>query len=73
MKEADGKPTLGEEATDLGVRIPVDIEPDADGNVVPGSGGMFVSPQLTSLPPHRIPKRLYPLVPKATGKDFCFV
>ncbi len=73
MNEADGKPTLGDGATDLGVRVPADVQLNTAGHVTPGTGGMSVSPRLIALPPHRIPRRLHLLVPKAAGKDFHFV
>lgn len=73
MNKADGKPAVGDNPTDLGARVPVDIQPDALGNVQPDTGGMSVSPRLTALPPHRVPRRLRPLIPKATGRDFHFV
>lgn len=73
MNGADSRPTVGDGPLDLGVRVPRDIQPDVHGDVLPNSGGMSVSPRMTALPPHRIPKRLRPLVPKATGKDFHFV
>ncbi len=66
-------PTIGNGPLDLGVRVPTDIQPDFAGNVSPGIGGMSVSPRLTALPPHRVPRRLHPLVPRAAGKDFHFV
>lgn len=73
MQEMAGKPTIGDGPLDLGVRVPADVQPTAAGHVSPGMGGMSVSPRLTALPPHRVPRRLHPLVPKATGKNFCFV
>lgn len=73
MNKTDGKPTVGDNPTDLGVRVPVDIQPNALGDVQPDTGGMSVSPRLIALPPHRVPRRLRPLVPRATGKDFHFV
>src|SRR5205085_802621 len=35
----------------------------------PKTGGMSVAPNWRDLPPHRIPRRLNNLVPKATGND----
>jgi len=69
MKDADGKPIVGEGPTDLGVRVPADIQPNTAGNVVPGTGGMSVAPSLADLPTHRLPKRLQTLVPDARGVD----
>jgi hypothetical protein len=64
------KPMLGSDGKMLGIRIPVDIRPDANGNVFPRSGGMSVSPTLRQLPPHRIPRRLRAVgVSDAEGTD----
>lgn len=71
MREAEGKPALGPQ--DLGVRIPpdpyADVQPDASGMVLPGTGGMSVSPSLAALPDSRIPKRFRPLIPRARGSN----
>ncbi len=82
MKEKDGKPMLGASGSTLGVRSPggagkPDIAPDAAGNVIPGTGGMSVSPSvrqlLDRLPPGLIPRRLKPLAPDAVGSNNIFV
>lgn len=73
MQEEDGKPRTGASATTLGVRVPQDIEPDADGLVEPGTGGMSVSPTLYDLPRRMIPVRLAHLAPGATGRATCRV
>lgn len=54
----DGLPVVGRSARTLGVRIPVDIAPDAQGLVHPGTGGMSVAPDLWSLPNHRRPRAM---------------
>jgi hypothetical protein len=72
-QDADGKPALGRSATTLGVRVPMDIAPDAGGMVYPGTGGMSVAPDLRQLPPQRVPRRLRHLVPRAAGKESWFV
>ena len=70
MRAEGDVPALGD--NDLGVRLPTDIEPDAQGNVSPGTGGMSVAPSLRLLPLHRVPKRLAGLVRKARGPNtFC--
>lgn len=69
MNGTDGKPTVGNSALDLGVRVPADVSPDSAGMVAPGMGGMSVSPSLADLPTHRLPKRLQTLVPDARGLD----
>src|SRR5207247_7711653 len=54
----DRFPMVGPTARTLGVRTEgnnIDISPTADGNVLPGTGGMSVSPTVTGLQPHRLP------------------
>ena len=54
----------------LGVRVPTDIVPDADGMVHPMTGGMSVTPSrndLGRLPPHMIPRRLSETLPGVFG------
>jgi hypothetical protein len=52
----DGKPELGESARTLGARREIDIPVDDHDNVVPGVGGMSVSPdEPENLPRHRRP------------------
>jgi hypothetical protein len=63
------KPKVGSVANTLGVRVPFDIEVDANGLVRPGTGGMSVAPGWRELLGHLIPRRLRHLAPKATGKD----
>lgn len=69
MKKDGAKPLLGASATALGVRAPGDIVPDAQGQVIPGTSGMSVSPTLAALPDQFIPMRLRPLVPSAYGRN----
>ena len=73
MKQEQGKPALGTTATTLGVRVPADIEADANGLVHPGTGGMSVSPSLQDLPGFRVPTRLQAVFPAAEGKDDLFI
>jgi len=65
----DGLPEVAATARSLGVRVPTDIAPDEAGDVHPGPQGMSVSPDLVSLPLHRIPKRLAYLRLGAIGPD----
>ena len=64
-------PMVGPDARMLGVRVPVDIYPDENGLVHPGTGGMSVAPSAADLPPHRIPRRLrgQPGMASAVGSD----
>lgn len=75
MKKDSGKPVLGESASALGVRVPRDIDPDANGVVSPGNNGMSVTPSVAALnrmPARMVPIRLRPLVPGAAGNDNLF-
>ena len=74
MTRDGDKPLIGDSASALGVRVPIDIEPDGEGKVHPGSRGMSVAPDWRKLPDHRIPTRLRIHVPKARGnyKLACF-
>ena len=60
MKEStDGKPECGSTGRTLGVRVPGDIKPDAEGRVHPGEGGMSCAPdEPMRLLPHRRPRAL---------------
>jgi hypothetical protein len=62
MKIDGGKPAIGRGPLLLGVRVGpemnADIDPDEDGFVNPGQGGMSVAPTVYNLPPHRLPRRL---------------
>ena len=69
IKDGD-YPKVGPTAKTLGVRIPGDIAVQG-GLVSPGTGGMSVAPSWRQLPQHRIPKRLKPLVPEASGSNEC--
>ena len=62
-------PLCGNSGRTLGIRENVDIPIDGEGFVAPGSGGMSVSPDLRSLPSHRLPARLRPLMPRASGSN----
>jgi hypothetical protein len=65
-------PKVGDSANCLGVRVPDDVQPDADDNVLPYAGGMSVAPAWRKLPIHRIPRRLRSLMPAATGSNAAF-
>ena len=69
LKDTEGKPAVGDRPTDLGVRVPADIQPNTVGVVAPGKGGMSVAPTPADLPTHRLPKRLQNLVSDARGID----
>lgn len=67
--EVDGKPECGSTHRTLGVLVPDDIAPDAQGRVHPGTGGMSVAPDdPMHLQPHRRPRALL-----GTGPDPVFV
>ncbi len=65
----DALPIAGSGATKLGVRVPKDIAPNADGEVAPSTGGMSVAPTLGTLPLSLVPARLAHLVPGAYGNN----
>ena len=77
MKIEGGAPQCGRGALFLGVRVgpgeKYDINPDDEGFVSSGQGGMSVAPSLMALPPHRLPVRLrhaYPdRFPAASGTN----
>ena len=69
MKRVGNRPMIGQTASALGVRAPVDIQPDAEGNVYPNTGGMSVAPNGRFLPFFRIPRRLRDQVPDARGDN----
>jgi hypothetical protein len=53
----DGLPLVGRSVRKLGVRVPGDIAPNADGDVRPGTGGMSVAPgSMWNVPNHRRPR-----------------
>jgi hypothetical protein len=57
IPEIDGLPEVGRSARQLGVRIPIDIFPDEEGNVSGGKGGMSVAPTtMWNIPTHRRPR-----------------
>ena len=65
---ADRMPECGTSGRTLGVRVPEDIAPDANGRVHPGSGGMSCAPDDPMLlRPHRRPRSLL-----GTGPDAVF-
>ena len=71
-KEPDGLPTVSQ--TSLGVRPGVDIDLDAQNNVLVNGKGMSVAPNWRNINFRRIPKRLRRIVPGAQGSNntFCF-
>ena len=73
MKQDQGKPAIAPTATTLGVRVPTDIEADANGLVHAETGGMSVSPTLLDLRKHRVPGRLQTIYPAASGNDDLYV
>jgi hypothetical protein len=44
IPDADGRPSRGRSSRKLGVRVPGDVQPDTEGGVAPGGGGMSVAP-----------------------------
>ena len=75
MKKDEDKPSLGETASALGVRVPRDIVPGADDVVSPNGNGMSVTPSIAALsrmPARMVPIRLKPFVPGAAGNDDLF-
>jgi hypothetical protein len=73
MLRDGNRPKIGPDKRMLGVKVAGDqyddITPDSTGNVYPATGGMSVSPAWRELPPHRIPKRLRVICPKAAGNN----
>jgi len=71
-KEPDGLPTVS--PTSLGVRPGVDVDLDAQKNVLVNGKGMSVAPNWRKISRVRIPKRLHVIVPGARGSNntFCF-
>jgi hypothetical protein len=66
----DGLPVIGSTSSgQLGVRLGVDIECDAAGNVVIDGAGMSVTPAWQMLPYSRVPRRLKDRFPGATGSN----
>jgi len=71
-KEADGLPTVS--PTALGIRARVDVDVDAQHNVLVNGKGMSVAPNWRDINVNRVPKRLRPILPGAGGSNntFCF-
>jgi hypothetical protein len=58
LKAPNGAPVGGGGANMLGVRVGIDVRPDATGNVERGRGGLSVAPEDPArLPPHLRPVR----------------
>jgi len=82
MKIDGDRPEVGRGANLLGVRVggkeTDDINPDGEGRVQPGRGGMSVSPSIDTLPTHRIPRRLREAYPErfpeatASNRHYCW-
>jgi hypothetical protein len=53
--DADGKPRIGDTTSGLGIRIPKDVQPDEEGCVSPGNGGLSTYRQLLAMAPSFIP------------------
>jgi hypothetical protein len=67
--DGNGGPQVGDTSVTLGVRVPMDIQPDSSGMVQPANGGMSVVPSLKDLPARMIPARLRNRVPGAAGRE----
>ena len=69
--DSGAKPKIGcDNGPGLGVRVPMDDQPDANGVVRPNTGGMSVMPSITSVlkrQPHLVPKDLRSKFPGARG------
>ena len=68
------KPKIGcEDGPGLGVRVPDDVRPDANGIVCPSTGGMSVSPSIAAMLKsgllHRIPRDMAGQYPGARGSS----
>jgi hypothetical protein len=59
MAEMEGRPTVGSARDMLGVRPGVDITPDGNGVVHPGTRGMSVVSCVCRLPPTLVPRGLH--------------
>lgn len=66
-KEPDDLPLVSQ--TSLGVRPGVDVDLDAQHNVLVNGKGMSVAPNWRDINVNRIPKRLRPIVPGAGGSN----
>jgi hypothetical protein len=73
-RDADGLPTVAQSGSGLGVRPGIDVDVDAQGNVLVNGKGMSVSPEWRVISIVRIPRRLRHIVPGARGSNntFCF-
>jgi hypothetical protein len=66
----DNMPVVGStNSSELGARPGIDISVDVAGNVVLDASGMSVAPGWRDLDFTRIPRRLRPIVPGATGAN----
>src|SRR5438270_8019185 len=69
-KEPDGLPTVSQ--TNLGARPGVDVDLDSQNNVLVNGKGMSVAPNWRDININRIPKRLRPILPGASGSNNTF-
>ena len=71
-KEGEGLPTIS--PTSLGVRAGINVDLDAQNNVLVNGKGMSVAPHWRDINVNRIPKQRRPVVPGAGGSNntFCF-
>jgi hypothetical protein len=69
MRRDGDFPEISASAAGLGVRPDVDVKLDDQQVIQPATGGMSVSPGWRVLKSWRIPRRLRPLCPRATGND----
>jgi hypothetical protein len=67
-KDANGRPLCGAASKMLGARVPVDVAPDSQGDVHPGTKGMSVAPDR----PEFLPIHLRPAKLGGTGKVAVF-
>jgi len=71
LSAEDTLPQVGRSGRTLGVRVPEDITPDANGDVRPGTGGMSVAPSsMWDVPHFRRPRKMGR---GASGPDNCCV
>ncbi|MGD0094708.1 MAG: hypothetical protein ABSE73_32765 [Planctomycetota bacterium] len=69
MKVENGRPKVGAASSCLGARVGEDIQPDQDGNVHPGTGGMSVVADPNGLPDALVPVMYRSFLPHARSKD----
>ena len=69
------RPLIADNANALGIRPGIDLPVETGGLVKPGTGGMSVSPAITDMPNHKIPRRMRAVYPSARGSNdlICWV